>query len=139
MRIPQSEYHHAFSLHLSAIADANYFQVPRPAFCYAFDSIVHQRAREAVDGSLRVILTDREEMPVLLLYSNPSRNRSIEFPLGPLDLNDIAFDFYRNPFGKRDRFSPNSRHKIKIAFSCQLSALSLKKFDFCAHQVLAES
>ena len=127
MRISQCEYHHALALHLGAIADANYFQIPRPAFCYTFDSIVYQRACEAVNSRLRVILTDREEMPILLLNLDSRRNGCIEFPLGSLDLNYIAFDFYRDALWKRDRFSPNSRHKIKIAFSCQLSAFSSRK------------
>src|SRR5450432_1250359 len=98
MRVSQGEYDHAFALHFGAVSDANDLEVASPAAGYAFDGVVYQSTREAVNRCLRIILTDCDEMSVLLLDLDSGGQRCIELALRSLDRNCVAFDFYRNPF-----------------------------------------
>src|SRR5580658_3041546 len=68
MRVAQAEHYRSFALHLGAIANADDFQFARPALGHAFDRIIDQGARQSVQGSLRIVLANGDEVPVFLLH-----------------------------------------------------------------------
>src|SRR5580692_3160495 len=111
MRIPQAEYDR-LALHLGAIANADDFQVAGPPVGDALDGVVDQGARQAMDSGLRVVLADGDDVPVFLLHLDSGRQRRVQFALGALDQNGVAFNFDRHPFGDRNRLFSNSRHKL---------------------------
>src|SRR6266550_6924477 len=108
MRVSQAEYNCAFALKLGAITDADDFQFAGPAFGNTFHGVVHQRASQAMDSGLGVVLANRYQTAVLLFHTNAARKRSVQLSLRPLHGDNIAFDFYRHSLGERDRLSSNS-------------------------------
>src|SRR5439155_1537747 len=60
------------------------------------------------------------QVPVLLLHADAAGQLRVQLAFWALHGNRVAFDFYRHPFGERDRLSSNSRHKLS-ALSYQLS------------------
>src|SRR6266700_112162 len=103
MRIAEREHDRAFALHLSAISNADYFEVAGPSLGHALDRVVDQRASESVQGRLRIVLAHGDEMSVLLLDLDSRRHNRIQLAFRPLYRDRIAFDFDRHPFGKCDR------------------------------------
>ena len=70
--------------------------------------VIHQRTSEPVQGGLRIVLPQRDNVPILLLNTDPARNRGIQFALGPLHRDQIAFNFDRHALGQCDRLFSNS-------------------------------
>ena len=97
-----------FALHLGAVADADDFQVARPALGDAFDGVVHQRARQSVNRGLRIVLAHGDEVSVFLLHLDAGGKSRVQLALRPLHQYRVAFDFDRHPFGDRDRLFSNS-------------------------------
>ena len=62
----------------------------RPALGDAFDGVVHQRARQAVDRGLRIVLADRDQISVLLLHLDAVGQRRVQLALRTLDGNHVA-------------------------------------------------
>ena len=108
MRVAEAEHNHPFTLHLSAIADANDFEFARPALGHALNGIVHQGPRQPVHRGLRIILANRHEVPVFLFDLDAGRKSRVQLALRTLHQNSIAFNLDRHPFRDRDRLFSNS-------------------------------
>ena len=87
---------------------ADDFQFARPAFGDALNRVVDQSARQPVQRRLRIVLANRDDDSVLLLDRNAGWQLRIQLALRPLHRDGVAFDFYRHPFGDRDRLFSNS-------------------------------
>ena len=83
MRIAQAEHHRVLALHLGAVADADDFQVARPALGDAFDGVVDQGARQAMHRRLRIVFADRHQVAVFLLDLMPAGSGYPVCPSGP--------------------------------------------------------
>jgi hypothetical protein len=61
-----------------------------------------------MNSGLGIIFADREQMTVLLLDANASRQMSLNLALRSLHADCIAFNFERHSLRERDRFFSNS-------------------------------
>ena len=67
-----------------------------------------QRSRQTMDGRLRVVLAECDQVAVFLFDLDAGRQWRIQLALRPLHRDRIAFDFDRDPLGNRDRLFSNS-------------------------------
>src|SRR5215471_12455146 len=78
MRVAQVEHHHALALHFGAVADAHDFQLARPTLGHAFDRVVDQGARQAVQRRLRIILANGNDVSIFLLGLDARRQCRVQ-------------------------------------------------------------
>ena len=110
MRIAQGEHHRVLALHFGAVADADDFQVARPSPGDAFHRIVDQRARQAMQRRLGIILAGGDQVAIFLLHGDAGGNARLQLALGSLHGDHVALDLHLHPLRDRDRFFANSRH-----------------------------
>ena len=108
MREAETEYHCRLALHFRAVANADDLKLTSPTLGDALDGIVDQCACEAMNRGLRIILANRQQVAILLLDLNAPRQFGIQFALGSLHQDRIAFDLYGHTLRDRDRFFSNS-------------------------------
>src|SRR5438046_3645378 len=60
VRIAERKHDQSFALHLGAISDTYDFKFPRPAFGDALNGIVHQSARQAMQGRSAIAFAPRD-------------------------------------------------------------------------------
>src|ERR1051325_6689025 len=108
MRMAEGEYDHPLALHFRAVSDADDVQFAGPALGDAFDSVVHQSAGEAVNGSLRIVVADGEQFAIFLFHADAAGKRSLQLALGTLHVDYTILDFHRHTLGDGTRLFSNS-------------------------------
>ena len=92
VRVAEGEDDHALALELGAIADADDVELLGPAGGDAGDGVEDQRASEAVEPGLRVVLTLDDQLAVLLDQRDALRDQRAHLALGAFDENGVAVD-----------------------------------------------
>src|SRR6202041_823588 len=81
MRVTETEHNHPFTLHLGAVANADDLQFTRPALGDAFDGVVNQGSRQPMYRGLRIILANRNQIPVSLFDDDAGRKSRVQLAL----------------------------------------------------------
>src|SRR6185437_2458902 len=110
VRIAQREHNRVLALQLGAIADAYDLQVAVPALGHAFHRVVDQGARQAVNGSMIVILARHLNMTVLLLQLHALGQMRLHLALGPLHDYRVSLHFKLHSLWERNRLFSDTRH-----------------------------
>src|SRR6185437_15658951 len=110
VRIAQSEHNRVLALQLGAIADAYDLQIAVPALGHAFHCVVDQGARQAVNGSMIVILARHLNMTVLLLQLHALGQMRLHLAFGSLNHHGVSFSFKLHSRGERNRLFSDTRH-----------------------------
>src|SRR5216683_5660526 len=111
MRITESENDFA-ALHVGLITDSDHIHLFAEALSNSLNGVVGQRARQAMEGRLLVRSTLGDQRLTFYFEGNAVWNRCLEHTLRALYFQLTAVDCDGNPFGNRDRFLTNARHKI---------------------------
>ncbi len=101
---------HALALHLGAVSDADDVDVLGLAGGDAGDRVEDERAGEAVEGCLLVVLTLSDELAVLLDELDAAGQHGGDFALGAFDENGVAVlgDRVLDAGGNSDRLFTNT-------------------------------
>src|SRR6185312_145087 len=110
VRVAERENDGVFTLQFSAVADADNVQILRPALRYPFDGIRYQRARQTVNGSLRVVVAHRVQMAFLLFDPDTIRNPLNHLALRSFDGHHIPLHRVLHVARQRNRLLSNSCH-----------------------------
>ena len=70
----------------------------------------HEMTRQAMQRALRFILPRSDQMTVLLIEFDATRDRDMHFALRALHVDGVLGDLHLHAGGKRYRFSSDSRH-----------------------------
>src|SRR5260370_17771689 len=112
MGITESKHHGVLSLQLGAIADADNFQLTRPALGDAFHGVAYQSAYQTMYCGPVVAFTNDVDVAVLGFQFHARRQVRLHGAFRPLDDNGVALNFILDALSKRNRFSSNTSHSL---------------------------
>src|ERR1051326_6911085 len=103
VRIAQREHDRVLALQLGAITNAHDLQFAVPAFRHPFHGVVHQRARQSVNGSVIVILAGDLDVTILLLQLHALGQMRLHLSFGSLDHYGVSLHFKLHSLRERNR------------------------------------
>ena len=90
VRVAEGEDDHVLALQLGAVADADDVELLRPAVGDAFDGVEDERAGEAVEGGLLVVLALDDEWPSFCDEGDAAGKQRGDLALGAFDEDGVA-------------------------------------------------